>query len=310
MIRIAALAAVLSLCAGAPARADLPPPLDTPAPQLVTTLPAASFPFVPSGSVHVDLDPPIPVAPGVRAVDVRIHAGADIIRGRFVEPENSSPHPGVLFVHWLGDPKTTNMTEFVPEAQALARRGVTSLMIDAFWAKPNWFETGRAPATDYGDSLRQVAQLRAALDALIERPGVDATRIALVGHDFGAMYGAVLSGLDARIKFFVFIAGNPDFASWYLLGKKPADVAAYKRQMAPFDPLGYLRESHGADYLYQFGLKDEYISIERARRVFDASPSPKALMFYAGGHALRSPLAVSDRIEWLLSRLGAGGSAR
>lgn len=310
MLRAVALAVTLALCAGAPARADLPPPLDTPAPQLVTALPAASFPLVPSGSVRVDLDPPIPVAPGVRAIDVRIHAGSDVIRGRFVEPENGSLHPGVLFVHWLGDPKTTNMTEFVPEAQALARRGVASLMIDAMWAKPNWFDTGRSPATDYADSLRQVAQLRAALDALIAHPGVDSARIALVGHDFGAMYGAVLAGLDARVKFYVFIAGNPDFASWYLLGKKPPDVAAYKRQMAPLDPVLYLRASHGADYLYQFGLKDEYIPIERVRRFFDASPSPKALMFYAGGHALRSPLAVSDRIEWLESRLGANGGAR
>jgi dienelactone hydrolase len=276
----------------------------------VPILPAASFPFVPSASVHVDLDPPIPLSPGVRAIDVRIHAGNDVIGGRFVEPEGGASHPGVLFVHWLGDPKTTNMTEFVPEAQALARRGVASLMIDAFWAKPNWFETGRSPATDYADSLRQVAQLRAAIDALAAHPNIDGARLAFVGHDFGAMYGAVLSGLDARIRFFVFIAGNPDFATWYLLGKKPADVAAYKRQMAPLDPLSYLRVSHGADYLYQFGLKDQYIPIDRAHRFFDASPSPKALMFYAGGHALRSPLAVSDRIEWLLSRFGASGSAR
>lgn len=309
MIRVIALMVALLLCGGAPARADLPPPFETPAP-VVATLPASSFPFVPSAAVHVDLDPPIPVAPGVRAVDVRIHAGKDVIRGRFVEPENGSPHPGVLFVHWLGDPKTTNMTEFVPEAQALARRGATSLMIDALWEKPNWFETGRSPATDFGDSLRQVAQLRASLDALVAHPNVDAARIALVGHDFGAMYSAVLSGLDARVKFYVFIAGNPDFASWYLLGKKPPDVAAYKRQMAPLDPLGYLRASHCADYLYQFGLNDEYIPIERARRLFDASPAPKALMLYAGGHAVRSPLAVSDRIEWLSSRLGANGSMR
>ena len=190
-----------------------------------STLAASACPFVPSSAVTVDADGQIPLMPGIHAVDVRIHVGKDVVRGRFVEPDTGTRHPGVLFVHWLGDPKTTNMTEFAAEAITLGGKGVTSLMIDAFWAKPDWFEKGRSPQTDYDDSLRQVAQLRGALDALVARANVDPAKMAFVGHDFGAMYGAVLAGFDHRPRYYVFIAGVPTFSEWYLLGAKPADDA-------------------------------------------------------------------------------------
>jgi dienelactone hydrolase len=273
------------------------------APAGAATLPESAFGFVPSNAVTVDADAPIALMPGIHGVDVRIHVGKDVVRGRFVEPDAGERHPGVLFVHWLGDPKTTNMTEFATEAIALGGKGVTSLMIDTFWAKPKWFEEGRSPSTDYADSLRQVAQLRSALDALAARANVDASKLAFVGHDFGAMYGAVLAGLDHRARYHVFIAGTTSFTEWYLLGKKPADVTAYAAQMAPLDPLAYLRESTGADYLYQFALKDRYVPLAKARAFFDASPAPKTLALYADGHGLRSRLAIDDRVRWLLERL-------
>lgn len=57
------------------------------------------------------------------------------VTGAVVEGRGLKPHPGVLFVHWLGDEKTTNRTEFEPDAIALACKGVTSVLIDAMWAR-------------------------------------------------------------------------------------------------------------------------------------------------------------------------------
>ena len=107
------------------------------------------------------------------------------ITGVVVEGRGLKPHPGVLFVHWLGDEKTTNHTEFEPDAIALARKGVTSVLIDAMWARANWFEKGRTPATDFANSVSQVIDLRRSLDLLTSLPDVDPGRIAYVGHDFG-----------------------------------------------------------------------------------------------------------------------------
>jgi fermentation-respiration switch protein FrsA (DUF1100 family) len=267
-------------------------------------LPPAAFSFAAPADVVVEHVESSSLGPGVRAEDVRVRAGTFSVRGRFVEPTTLGPHPGVLFVHWLGDDAaTTNLSEFARDAQRLAQAGIASLSIDALWAAPDWFDKGRSPKTDYANSLEQVAQLHAALDALAARSGVDPADLAFVGHDFGAMYGAVLSGLDPRPRFFVFMAPTTTFADWYLLGTKPDDIPAFRRELEPLDPVQYLRASHGHDYLFQFGLHDGYVPLERARAFFEAAPSPKTLVLYDDGHALRSPRAVEDRVAWLVQRL-------
>lgn len=230
--------------------------------------------------------------------------GGGRIHAEIVSPRASAgKHAGVLFVHWLGDPKTTNLTEFEPDALALAKRGVTSLLVDAMWAKPHWFMRVRTTATDYRDFIAQVVNLRRALDVLQSQSGVDPQRLAYVGHDFGAMYGAVLSGIDSRPRYYVLMAGNPSFSEWFLLGKKPADIPAYQVQMAPLDPGAYLRRSKARDYLFQFSQKDEYIAPDKQLQFFAPAPLPKALYVYDADHSLHIPQAYADRLDWLLARL-------
>lgn len=229
------------------------------------------------------------------------------IRGEIISPASGGSHPGVLFVHWLGDPKTTNLTEFEPDALALAKRGVTSLLVDAMWSKPHWFMQLRTTDTDYRDSIAQVVNLRRSLDLLLAQPGIDPTRVAYVGHDFGAMYGAVLSGVDPRPKWYVLMAGNPVFSEWFLLGKKPADVNAYTARMAPLDPGGYMAQSHAAAFFFQFAAKDEYITPQRELEFFNEAPLPRAMYVYAADHSLQVPQAFADRQAWLLLRLTGTG---
>jgi hypothetical protein len=142
------------------------------------------------------------------------------IKAYLVTPAGKGPFAGILFVHWLGDPNTTNRTEFLSEAVSLASEGTVCLLIDAMWAKPGWYDQ-RIPEEDYLNSIRQVVELRRAMDLLLDRPGVDPKRIAYVGYEFGAMYGAVMGSVDGRAKTYVlwqafhtlsigiFLPGNP-----------------------------------------------------------------------------------------------------
>ena len=245
------------------------------------------------------------VSSGVTRAEISFAApGGGRIHGEIVAPAKAAAHhAGVLFVHWLGDPSTTNLTEFEPDAIALAKHGVTSLLVDAMWAQPKWFMHVRSTDTDYRDSIAQVVNLRRSLDVLQAQPGVDAHRLAYVGHDFGAMYGAVLSGVDPRPRWYVLMAGTETFSEWYLLGKKPADVNAYVAQMAPLDPGPYLARSKADAYLFQFSQKDEYITPDKQMRFFAPAPLPKALYLYDADHSLRIPQAFADRQAWLLARL-------
>ena len=250
------------------------------------------------------------VRQGVRVTPVSFRSQSRTITGELIVPavQTRAHSPGVLFVHWLGDPKTTNHTEFEPAATTLAKRGATCLLVDAMWstaANPgrDWFDQVRNTSTDYAASIAQVIDLRRSLDVLLSQPTVDANRIAYVGHDFGAMYGAVLAGVDPRPQFFVLIAGTTSFASWYLLGTAPPDVPAYRAQMAPLDPLPYLHRSQARGFMFQFASRDRYITGAQARAFFDAAPYPKALFFYDAHHDLDVPWAWRDRLDWLIPRL-------
>jgi hypothetical protein len=226
------------------------------------------------------------------------------ITGVLVPGVGKGPFAPVLWVHWLGDPPTTNHTEFESDAIALAKRGVTSLLIDAMWSQPHWFNKVRSTETDYRDSIAQVVDLRRSLDVLLAQPNVDSSRLAYVGHDFGSMYGAVLAGVDPRPQWYVLLAGTTTFSEWYLLGKKPKNVDAYVAQMAPLDPLPYLTRAKAKGYLFQFSSHDEYVTNEKELQYFGAAPLPRGMFVYDVDHSMATQAATRDRIAWLTDKLG------
>src|SRR5688572_24158509 len=102
------------------------------------------------------------------------------VKAYLVVPVGAGPFAGVLWVHWLGEPKTTNRTQFLDEAVRLAPKGVVSLLVDAMWSTPKWYGS-RIPEQDHENSLRQVIALRRAMDLLVSQPQVDKARIGFVG---------------------------------------------------------------------------------------------------------------------------------
>jgi len=236
-------------------------------------------------------------------VDLTFASVGRRLHAEVVLPRTTSRSPGVLFVHWLGDPKTTNLTEFLPDARTLAKSGMTSVLVDATWAAPNWFDKVRSPDTDYARSIDQVIDLRRALDLLVDTPNVDPSSIAYVGHDFGAMYGAILSGIDPRPRYYVLMAGVPTLSEWYLLGAQPKDKAGYILQMSALDPARYLARASARNFLFQFALKDDYVPVAEAEKFASAAPGERATCFYISDHKLGKAEIAADRLQWLTARL-------
>ncbi len=239
----------------------------------------------------------------IRSVEFNGHAGARV-KGEIVSGRASARHPGVLFVHWLGDPETTNRTEFEADARLLAARGVTSILIDALWSDPKWFDSvGHDAKADIEQAAGQVIDMRRALDLLETQPGVDKSRIALVAHDFGAMFGALLLSADTRPRAFVGMAAVPTFSEWYLLGKKsPAEDYATMLDTT-LDITGALKTSKAKAYLLQFATKDHYVPAARAQTLVDALPLPKGVFYYETDHALKVEQANTDRRAWVAGQL-------
>jgi cephalosporin-C deacetylase-like acetyl esterase len=213
----------------------------------------------------------------------------------------TGPRPAILFLHWYGPPHTTsNRTQYLPEAVDLAGSGAVSLLVDTPWSKERWFAT-RDSAKDYEFTVQMAKDVRRALDVLLAQPNLDKTRIAVVGHDFGAMWGALAVASDPRVTHFVYAAGTSSFTDWYLYTPKRegAERDAFVAKLAPLDPIAHLPKIAPRPVLLQFGTRDEHVKNEAATAQADATKEPKTVKIYQNaGHELIYQARV-DRLAWL-----------
>lgn len=245
-------------------------------------------------------DPPAPHTDGVTVHDVTV---ADT-EAFLVEPDASATGPGILFLHWFDtEAPDGNRTQFLDEAGALARdHGVTSLL-------PQGQFPWSGPPTDADADARriraEVARHRAALDLLAARDGVDPTRIALVGHDFGAMHGILAAAEDERVRAAVLIAATPRWGDWFLpFWPISGDRFDYLRALSPLDPVTAIGHLAPRPVLLQFAKQDFYIAPMSGLELAHAAGDPKELRSYDDDHALRSDEARADRVAFLRSHLG------
>lgn len=235
----------------------------------------------------------------VRDMTYQAPGGGGAVEAYQVEPIGRPASGGVLFLHWF-DPEADdgNRTQFVSEAEQLASEGVVSLL------PQQAFPWSSDPTDSRSDAARieaEVARLRAGLDAL-ETAG--ASRLAVVGHDFGAMHAILLMAADRRPGAAVLIAPTPRWADWFLrFWPINEDRIDYLRALRPFDPIEQIGSLAPASILLQFAADDFFIAGMTANELFRAASEPKDLKRYATDHAMRDPQARADRIafvrEWL-----------
>jgi dienelactone hydrolase len=210
------------------------------------------------------------------------------------------PRAGILYVHWYEPPDpTSNRTEYVDEAVELARRGVVSLLPATMWSDFEWFRK-RKREEDVRNSIAQLKELRRAMDLLLAQPGVDPKRIAYVGHDFGAMFGAVMAGVDRRAFAYALQAGTPEFANWYLFGPPMREPARseFIKQLKIVDPVQYIGRAPPAPVFFQFATRDFFVPHEKAEEFWQAAREPKRIVFYDAEHKMNDT-ARQDRVAWL-----------
>jgi pimeloyl-ACP methyl ester carboxylesterase len=232
---------------------------------------------------------------------------ADDAEAYLVEPTQGGRGPAILFLHWFDTQAPDgNRTQFVDEAVGLAReRGVVSIL------PQGQFPWAGDPADAGADAARigaEVVRNRAAVDLLAARPDVDATRIGLIGHDFGAMHGVLLAADDPRIAAVVLIAATPRWGDWFLpFWQVAGDRHDYLRDLAPLDPITRIGEIAPRPVCFQFARNDFFIAGMTGLEFSGAAGDPKELHAYDADHAVRDPQAALDRAEFLRVILEAPG---
>jgi dienelactone hydrolase len=244
---------------------------------------------------------------GVRILDVS-YAAYTPERGRIkaylIKPAGKGRHAGVLFFHWLGE-TNGNRNEFLDEAVALAKQGTVSLLIQGYFP---WTPDPKDGQTDRQRVIDETIEVRRALDLLLMQPEVNRKRVAYVGHDYGAMYGANVAGVDKRVKAYIFMAPIGSFSYWslaYWLRKSDDTFKdAYRQALRTVDPISQIPHAAPARILFQFASRDEHIPKPEAEAFFNAASQPKQIKWYDSKHDLNVEAARLDRREWLTQQLG------
>lgn len=215
-----------------------------------------------------------------------------------VEPKRPGRHPGVIFQHGGGQ----SMFNYIPEAVLLAESGVTSLIVDA------------PGATSRESVVQLVVAQRRAVDLLLQQPGVDAKRIAYVGHSFGGFAGAVLTVAEPRIAAFILIGAVPSLSRH--IRESPSDYwEPYRTRQDAEQLLAQIAEVD-ADHLLPLFRKPLFVqcakfdspdNLRACPEVHRLAGGPKKLAWYDDDHSFTSINAMRDRLYWLDSQFKLGG---
>lgn len=235
--------------------------------------------------------------------DIRYDGGEDApgeVEAHLVHPEGAAPGScaAILFWHWLdSEAPDGNRTQFLDEAIELSGRGVVSLLPQGRFP---WSIDPSGSAADAAEIRREVARLRAGLDLLATRPEVDPSRLAVVGHDYGAMHGVIEAAADPRVKALVVIAATPRWSDWNVPFWNLAEgQLAYDQAMHDLDPIERAADLAGRPVLLQFAERDFFIAMLSGLRFRRAIGETADLKRYDADHGVRHPDARADRQAFL-----------
>jgi dienelactone hydrolase len=207
---------------------------------------------------------------------------------------------GVLFLHWLGQIHN-DRTEYLGEAVGLAGRGVVSVLPQGYFP---WVPNPDGTKHDVTLVEHQVAAMKRALDKLAGIPAVDPKRIAVVGHDYGAMYGSLLADRDHRVSALVLETPDSLWGNWFatywlgLQGQARADYYALFDGLNPVEHTSRL----GKHVLFQWAGDDVYIPSDVRDAFAAASPDAKVELYDGADHQL-TDAALADRDAFLTKQL-------
>jgi carboxymethylenebutenolidase len=137
-----------------------------------------------------------PAAAKVKGKMITFMSGDDEVKGYLVEPEGKGPFPAIVVIQeWWG------LTDWIKDnAKRLAGKGYVTLAPDLYRGK---VATKPQQAMQLMKGLprdRAVRDLKAAVNALVNRDKVDKSRLGSIGWCMGGGYSLQLALHDERIK--------------------------------------------------------------------------------------------------------------
>ena len=239
--------------------------------------------------------------------DVSYAAGRDRIAAFLVLPPSGGKRlPAVIYVHGSGGDRK----QLVVPATWLASRHAVGLVITAPSATAT-APAGGSPRAELrrqaGLEERDVIAVRRGVDLLRRRSDVDPSRIGYVGWSAGARTGAIVAGVEPRLRTVVLMSGGATPISSYA-GRAPASLRpAIRRYLGAVDPLRYVPRATGSALLLQDGRRDQIVPRPALDALAHAAPTGTTVRWYDADHGLNAT-AYHDQLVWLARKLELSGS--
>ncbi|HEX2190878.1 MAG TPA: hypothetical protein VHG51_18365 [Longimicrobiaceae bacterium] len=226
--------------------------------------------------------------------------------GVLVVPDGPGPFAGILLMH--GAPGSAE--RMLPLAAELSEHGAVVLALDAPFARRGGPPVRFTPA-DSAEQVQLVVELQRGVDLLLARPDVDPERLAFVGRSYGGTIGALLAGVERRLKTYVLgvadgglvahVTGAGDAGP---LGDLPAErMERWLAAMRPIEPSRFVGRAPPASILFQSARRDELVRAADAEALHRAARQPYTVRWYDAGHRA-TPEVMRDQLEWLHRTVG------
>jgi predicted esterase len=227
--------------------------------------------------------------------------------GILCAPAGAGPFAGILLQHGMPG----NAEQTLATALTFARHGAVVLSLDAPWARRGGPVVAFS-AQDSADQVQLITDMQRGVDALIARRDVDPARLAYVGVSYGGAMGALLAGVERRLKTYILAVGDGGLVSHFTgADDPPGGPVGVSRErwnrwlaaMRPIEPLRFVGRAAPASLFFQSGRHDRLVPRADAVWLHRAASEPKTVRWYEAGHGL-GPQARVDQLEWLRRTVG------
>jgi uncharacterized protein len=235
----------------------------------------------------------------------------------FTLPQKASgPYPAVIMLAGSGGHKDVDYVRIASDM--MSTLGYATLSIDAQYhgerSKPG--KSGDIHLV--GDPVMRdgwtqtVIDLRRAVDFLLSRRNIDATKIGYLGFSQGGMIGGTFIGVEPRIAAACLAIPGGGF---YEEGKKrglvtPENDAQFLANAKMTDPIYFLGQFSPRPLLVLSATKDELIPKSMTDALYNAAKEPKQIKWFNSGHVLPPSALLVDVKGFFAKHFGERKAAK